>query len=163
MALVFLGLGSNKGNRLAYLLGGLENIKRDIGAIQTQSSVYQTAAWGFFSETDFYNMVVSVLTELSPEDLLRTCELIEKKAGREKKTVRKEYQNRTLDLDILFYDSMQVASHNLVIPHPKIEERKFVLVPLNEIAPDWEHPVLKKKIKELLDTCSDKMEVTKIH
>lgn len=163
MALVFLGLGSNKGNRLAYLLGGLENIKRDIGAIQTQSSVYQTAPWGFFSETDFYNMVVSVVTELSPEDLLQTCELIEKKAGREKHTVRKEYQNRTLDLDILFYDSMQVASHNLVIPHPKIEERKFVLVPLNEIAPDWEHPVLKKKIKELLDTCSDTMEVTKIH
>lgn len=163
MALVFLGLGSNKGNRLAYLLGGLENIQRDIGAIQTQSSVYQTAPWGFSSETDFYNMVVSVVTELSPEDLLRTCETIEKKAGREKNNVRKEYEDRTLDLDILFYDSMQFVLHNLIIPHPKLEERKFVLVPLNEIAPDWEHPVLKKKIKELLHTCSDKMEVTKIH
>ncbi len=162
MALVFLGLGSNEGNRLVFLLAAIENIRRDIGVIQTQSSIYQAAPWGFSSGTDFYNMVLSVSSTLSPEELIDACLNIEKKAGRVKKNQQSKYESRPMDIDILFYDAVELTSTKLTIPHPRIAERRFVLEPLKEIAPDWEHPVLKKTIKELAEICSDTLAVNKL-
>jgi 2-amino-4-hydroxy-6-hydroxymethyldihydropteridine diphosphokinase len=162
MALVFLGLGSNEGNRLLFLLGALENIKRDIGVIQTQSSVYQTAPWGFHAENDFYNMVVAVLTNLSVEELLIACRKIEKKAGRHDKENKGGYQSRALDIDILMVDNLIINTPKITIPHKEMEKRNFVLVPLHEIAPGLVHPHLQKTIKELLESSQDTLAVRKI-
>lgn len=162
MALVFLGLGSNKGNRLLFLLGALENIKRDIGVIQIQSSIYQTTPWGFSAETDFYNMVVAVLTSLSAEELITACKEIEQKAGRQDKTKQIGFKSRTLDIDILFYDNAIINTSNITIPHKEIEKRNFVLIPLHEIAPGFVHPLLHKTIKELVENSQDTLSVRKI-
>ena len=160
MAFVFLGLGSNQGNRMVYLLGALENISRDIGVIQSHSSVYQSEAWGYDSENDFLNMVVFVSTNLLPDELILVCKSIEAKAGRVKDDAPQGYQDRTLDIDILFYDALVLSTEKLTIPHPKMAERKFVLTPLVEIAPDWEHPVQKKSCGELLRVCLDTTKIS---
>jgi 2-amino-4-hydroxy-6-hydroxymethyldihydropteridine diphosphokinase len=128
---------------------------------QKQSSIYQTAPWGFESDNDFYNMVLSVNTALSANELLDLCKKIEAKAGRKSKA-SKGYESRPLDIDILFYDAIEISSPKLTVPHPKISQRKFVLAPLNEIAPDWMHPVMKKTIKELAEICSDNSAVKRL-
>jgi len=162
MALVYLGLGSNEGDRLAFLTFGIENIKKEIGVIQKSSSIYQTAPWGFTSENDFYNMVLAVKTELTIEKLFEACKHIEKNAGRKPILGETHFKNRPLDIDILFYDSEIIDHQKIKIPHKEIEKRNFVLVPLHEIAPDFVHPILNKKIKELLDDSQDKLAVLKI-
>ncbi len=148
MTRVFLGIGSNEGNREAYLNFALTEINKKIGAITVCSSVYETEPAGFVSPNRFLNMVVAAETNLPPFDLLRVCKTIEKAAGRtEKQSI--EYEDRPLDIDILFYGNKILQADTLEIPHREIACRHFVLEPLAEIAPEFIHPVLKTTIKEL--------------
>lgn len=157
---VFLGLGTNLGDREANLKMAIESIIENIGPVVSSSSVYETEPWGFRTKDLFLNMVAGVETKLKPSGLLGRMLMIEAKMGRLRSG--KEYSSRIIDLDILLYGEEILDSKSLVIPHPKLHERRFVLVPLCEIAPDLVHPVLKKSIKQLLSECPDKNNVTRL-
>lgn len=158
MALVYLGLGSNIGDRVGYiqqatsLLSGDENIK-----IVSTSSFYETEPWHFDSENWFVNAVIAISTPLYPYQLLKVCQRIENQLGRTRTT--DEYEDRTIDIDILFYDNKVIDEvndgHKLVIPHERIHQRAFMLVPMLEIAPSYVHPVLKKSITDIYDEIDD--------
>ena len=157
---VFLGLGTNLGDRKSNLRKAVAKIEEHIGKIVESSSVYETEPWGFEAETDFFNMVVRVETNLSPSDLLKEIHLIESSLGREREQDR--YSSRIIDIDILFYGDTVSAEKGLKIPHRLLHERKFVLVPLCEIAPEFIHPVLLKSIRTLLDECRDRSRIVKL-
>lgn len=149
MAIVYLSLGSNSGDRIGYvqqatsLLGASDNIT----LIRT-SAFYETEPWGMDSENWFVNAVVEIKTSLSPQELLAECQRIEKQLGR-KREESKEYSDRTIDIDILFYNKDIINDENLTIPHKFVHLRAFTLVPLLELIPNFEHPVLHKTISEL--------------
>ena len=149
MAIVYLSLGSNYGDRIGYvqqatsLLGASDNI--DI--IRT-SAFYETEPWGMESENWFVNAVVEIKTSLSPQDLLAESQRIEHQLGR-KRDGSKGYSDRTIDIDILFYNKDIINEENLTIPHKFVHLRAFTLVPLLELIPNFEHPVLHKTISEL--------------
>lgn len=156
---IFLSLGTNTGDRLANLEKARAAIKM-FGNIISLSSTYQTEAWGKTDQPAFYNQVIEISTALSPVALLSAFLAIEIELGR----VREEkWGPRTIDIDILFYGSTLVNQENLILPHPGIADRKFVLVPLNEIASEFIHPVYKKNISELLRACPDSLAVEKIN
>lgn len=149
MAIVYLSLGSNIGDRIGYiqqatsLLGGVENI-----SIIRTSAFYETEPWDMNSENWFVNAVVELKTSLSPQDLLAECKRIENLLGRNEKTSA-DYKDRTIDIDILFYGKEIINEETLTIPHKYVHLRAFTLVPLLELIPDFEHPVLHKTISEL--------------
>ena len=153
MRQVFLGIGSNLGNREENLKNALCRIGEEIGSILISSSVYETEPWGFDADNQFLNMVIKIETKLIPPDLLDALLEIERSMGRVRD--KKQYSSRMIDIDILFYEDHVIAYHKLRIPHPYIPDRRFVLVPLIEIAPDFIHPVFHKSVKELLCSCSD--------
>lgn len=157
MKKVYLGIGSNLGDREANLKGAVESIGESIGLVVKSSSVYETEPWGFNSEDKFLNMVLEVETDLSPSDVLNTIHQIETKLGRIRGEV--QYSSRVIDIDIIFYEDLKIIEKNLIIPHPLMYERKFVLIPFCDIAPDFLHPVLKRTIASLLNSCRDKTEV----
>ena len=157
---VFLGLGTNLGDREANLKMAIESIIENIGPVVSSSSVYETEPWGFRTKDLFLNMVAGVETKLKPSGLLGRMLMIEAKMGRLRSG--KEYSSRIIDLELLLYGEEILYSKILAIPHPKLHERRFVLVPLCEIAPDLVHPVLKKSIKQLLSECPDKNNVTRL-
>jgi 2-amino-4-hydroxy-6-hydroxymethyldihydropteridine diphosphokinase len=162
MTLVYLGLGSNLGDRKVYLQYALENINTQIGVIDTVSPVYECEAWGYKSENDFYNLVVALHTPMSPEDLISTCKAIEQAAGRKEKTLQLDYSDRPLDIDILFYDGQKINIEGLKIPHPRLAARRFVLQPMNDIASDFVDPLSGKTIQNLLADCDDRTRVEKM-
>ena len=143
---VYLALGSNMGNRLANLKNAVSNLPPQM-EVKKKSLVYETPPWGYADQPAFLNMAVMVKTYLEPENLLSHIKRLETALGREP-----GFQNgpRVIDIDILFYDDVILDSPPLVIPHPRLHHRGFVLVPLNDIAPDLVHPVLGKLISELL-------------
>jgi len=144
--IVYIALGSNLGNRLANLKNAISNLTPQM-EVQAKSPVYETPPWGYVEQPPFLNQVVMAETYLDPQSLLRHLKRLELVLGREP-----NFQNgpRLIDLDILFYDDLVLNTPPLVIPHPRMAQRAFVLVPLNELAPDFIHPVMGKPVSELL-------------
>jgi len=147
---VYLSLGTNLGDKTGNLLQAIICITKEIGILSAISSVYETEPWGYESDNNFLNMAVCAETLLKPEEILTITKSIEKSIGREEKTID-SYRDRLIDIDIIAYDDLIVNLNNLKLPHPLFHDRKFVLEPLNEIVPDFVHPVLQKKISELLE------------
>ena len=152
MSKVYLSIGSNKGNRSVLINKAIDEIEKKVGKIISRSTIYQSKSWGFDSN-DFYNLCLLIDTDIVPKSLLINLKKIEKSMGRE--DIDGSYSDRFIDIDILFYDNIITDSEDLKIPHPKIEIRKFVLVPMLEIADDYVHPILNKTIKELNNDCND--------
>lgn len=155
---VFLGIGTNLGNREQNLEQAVASIEEHIGPVQATSSIYETEPWGFEAPEKFLNLVVMADTTLSPSGLLGRILMIESLLGRLRGPER--YSSRVIDIDILFYNDIILDDENLKIPHPLLQERKFVLIPLCEINPEMVHPVLGRTIHELLEMCEDKGVVT---
>jgi 2-amino-4-hydroxy-6-hydroxymethyldihydropteridine diphosphokinase len=154
---VFLGIGTNLGNREYYLDRALEAIGASAGEVSAVSRIYETEPWGFKSKNKFLNMAVRINTDLEPEELLHTVLEIEKQLGRKRKT--KRYSSRTVDIDILLYGDRVIMEQCLQVPHPKLGQRRFVLVPLCDIAAEMVHPVLMKTFARLLEECGDENKV----
>lgn len=157
--LFFISLGTNLGNRINNLNQSIRSIERLIGKVVTQSSVYETAPWGNQNQPDYLNQVIIVRSDLKPEDCLQTLLQIENDLGR---TRKQKWEARIIDIDLLYADDQIIKTKELTIPHPFIEQRKFVLTPLAEIAPDFIHPIFKKSQEQLLQECQDTQSVFKI-
>ncbi|UOB18921.1 2-amino-4-hydroxy-6-hydroxymethyldihydropteridine diphosphokinase [Abyssalbus ytuae] len=149
----YLSLGSNVGNKIENLQNAVENLQKNAGQVVLFSKVYQTPSWGFKSD-DFLNACIAVDTALQPQELLEVILNTEEKLGRIR-NVDEGYTARSIDIDILFYDNELINEPDLIVPHPHIEKRKFVLKPLNDIAFGYVHPAFKKTISQLLSECND--------
>jgi 2-amino-4-hydroxy-6-hydroxymethyldihydropteridine diphosphokinase len=145
--------GSNLGNRVEYLTFAQLELLQAGASILKASALYESEAWGFESSA-FVNQVLIVETELSSDQLLQLLQVIEKKAGR-KRTLTSGYAARTLDLDILFFNNQIIETADLTIPHPRLHERRFTLMPLHEIMPQYKHPVLQQTVETMLAKCPD--------
>lgn len=157
---VFLGLGSNIGDRLNYISNAVFEIENnDKNSLITSSSLYETEPWGEKQKNLFINIVIEISTSLFPDELLLFIKETENKLGR---AVRSKWSEREIDIDILFFDDLVIKKKGLEIPHPEIPNRNFVLIPLNEIAPDFVHPVLKKKISDLEAISQDGLKCKRI-
>ncbi len=156
MATAFLLLGSNVGNRIAFLQSAIDELQKSAGHITSSSSVYETAAWGNTNQASFYNQAVEIETNLYPEDLLHAIKEIEVRVGR---VQRENWGPREIDIDILLFGGTIWQSAILQIPHPFLPERRFALLPLSTIAGSEVHPVLGQTVDELLNVCPDKSEV----
>lgn len=156
---IYLSLGGNLGNTLEIFKNVYPILEKKIGPILHFSSLYQTKAWGNTQQADFLNQVLELSTDLNPQELITQILGIESELGR----VRKQtWEARIIDLDILFYGNQIVQESNLQIPHPFLPQRKFVLIPLAEIAPNLIHPILQKSIATLLIDCPDSSEVKQL-
>ncbi len=154
----YLLLGSNMGNSQQQLKVATRHIEERIGKITHWSSLYATAAWGNPDQPDFLNQVIIVETTLTAEETLEEILLIEKKMGRIR-TVKNA--PRMIDIDILFFNREVISADRLTVPHPEIQNRRFVLTPLNELSPGLIHPVLNQRIRDLLVACPDPLDVKK--
>ena len=152
----YLLIGGNLGNRIENLTKAISAIEKDIGKIIKISTIYQTASWGITDQPDFLNQVLLVTTKFSAAETMQIILSVENKMGRIR-TLKNA--SRIIDIDILFFNDEIINSRLLTIPHPEIQNRKFVLIPLNEIAPQLLHPVFKQSIQNLLSTSKDKLEV----
>src|SRR6188474_694467 len=139
----YLLLGSNMGNSQEKLLTAIKNIEDKIGTVKRRSGIYKTAAWGNTNQPDFLNQVIITETKLIAIEILQEILAIEKKMGRIR-TIKNA--PRIIDIDILFFNNDIIRQKNLTIPHPEIQNRRFVLTPLNELSPNLLHPVLKQPI-----------------
>ena len=155
---VYLLLGSNLGDRLDRLATAREQIRSTVGKIIAESSIFETESWGFEGE-DFLNQCILVESGLKPQTVLDEIITIENIMGRER--TLEGYENRIIDIDILFYNQEIVQTPELVIPQNDLENRRFVLEPLNEIASGLVHPVIKKEIRILLSECKDRSKAVK--
>lgn len=153
---IYLLSGSNLGDRVANMAKALEFIEQKAGSITAQSQLYETAAWGIEEQPPFLNQVMEIASLLSPQELLNTLLSIEMEMGRER---RLKWGERLIDLDILYYDELVLHEPTLQIPHPQLQERRFTLVPLCELAPLLVHPLLGRTQQELLEACPDQLAV----
>lgn len=154
----YLLLGSNIGNSKARIAEAVSLIQKHIGPVYRQSSLYSTAAWGNTKQPDFLNMAIVVETRLTAEALLHKILTIEAQMGR-KRTVKNA--PRIIDIDILFFNKDIIEQNGLQVPHPQIQNRRFVLIPLNQLSPNLIHPVLGKTVHQLLLHCTDLLNVKK--
>lgn len=158
--ITYLSLGTNQGNKLENLQKAIDSIDDNVGGIQKISSVYQTPSWGFDGE-NFFNICIKVSTYQQPEVLLSSLLEIEQELGRLRSS-EKGYQNRKIDIDILLFDDEIIFSKLLIVPHPKMLDRKFVLIPLAEIAPNELHPIKKTQLSVCAQNCNDASEISMI-
>lgn len=158
MSKIYILLGSNMGNSKASLSKAIVQIEKHIGKAVRHSGLYSTAAWGNTNQPDFLNQVIIVETKLSAVQTMRTILNIEKKMGRIR-TIKNA--PRIIDIDILFFNKEIINQPQLIVPHPQIQNRRFVLVPLNQLSPNFKHPLLNKTIHQLLINCPDKLNVKK--
>ncbi|MEP6584645.1 MAG: 2-amino-4-hydroxy-6-hydroxymethyldihydropteridine diphosphokinase [Ginsengibacter sp.] len=156
MNTVYILTGGNIGDRLANLNSSQKFLEYEIGQIERSSLIYETAAWGSEDQPDFYNQVHIVSTRLSADEIMHRILGIEERMGR-----IRTFKNaaRIIDIDVLFFNRDVINKPGLVIPHPEIANRRFVLVPLNELSPFIIHPTLNNTIRELLTICSDTLKV----
>lgn len=155
---VFIGLGSNLNDPVSRLQEARYHLGVKISTLQSSSSVYQTEAWGLRKQPDYFNQVVRLISTRPAEAILKILLQIETQMGRKRQGV---WGPRIIDLDILFYGQDIINNKNLIVPHPRLHERLFNLVPLMEIAPNWIHPVFGKTVAELVRSCTDPLRVTK--
>lgn len=160
MARIYLLLGSNRGDRLRFLQAAVKKIASRIGPITGSSSVYETEPWGFEDQTQFLNQLIVAGTSLEPAAAMTAIASIEQQLGREREG--ENYSARTIDIDILFFEERVINTEELVIPHPRLHERRFALEPLAEIEQGLVHPVFKKTVAQLLAECKDTMKVRKV-
>jgi 2-amino-4-hydroxy-6-hydroxymethyldihydropteridine diphosphokinase len=146
----FISIGSNQGDRLLNCKKAVEQLSVSVKVL-SRSSFYETKAWGVTDQPDFVNLAVEIDTELEPKDLLAFLKSIEVSMGRSKAEDSERWGARIIDLDIIYFGSIVLDTEELTVPHPLMQERAFVLVPLSEIAPAFIHPVLKKETRELLE------------
>jgi 2-amino-4-hydroxy-6-hydroxymethyldihydropteridine diphosphokinase len=154
---VYLLLGSNEGDRLEFLQGALDGIKKHIASGPLSvSAIYETAAWGLEEQPTFLNIAVGFDTDISSDALLQSIRTIESHYGRQREVV---WGQRTLDIDVLFYGNHIIQSPELSVPHPRLQDRRFALAPLAEIAGSFVHPQFSKTVTELLEECPDPLPV----
>lgn len=156
MPKVFLGLGSNVGDRLGNLKNATKAIQKDAGIIQDASTIIETHAWGKTNQSSFLNQVLKIETKKSAFQLL---EFIDHYQSIHRNSDYIKWGPRTIDIDILYYDSYCIFAEEIELPHPFIAQRKFVLHSLAEIAPNWRHPILREDQISLLNNCTDKTEI----
>jgi len=157
---LFLLLGGNLGNKSVIFKEAKDTLQKKLGKIIKKSSIYETEPWGFKAKDNFWNQAIIIETSLPPKEILKITKETEIELGRIRG--EKRYTSRTIDIDILFFGNIIINEPNLEIPHPRIINRRFVLVPLSEIDPYLIHPVFKKTINELLEECTDTLEVKKL-
>jgi 2-amino-4-hydroxy-6-hydroxymethyldihydropteridine diphosphokinase len=155
---IYLLLGSNMGNSKASLSKAVVQIGKYIGKVIRKSGLYSTAAWGNTNQPDFLNQVIIVETKLSAPQTMQSILAIEEKMGRIR-TIKNA--PRIIDIDILFFNKEIINQPQLTVPHPQIQNRRFVLVPLNQLSPNFKHPLLNKTVHQLLINCRDKLNVKK--
>ena len=158
MNVTYLCLGGNIGDREKAIELALLKISRQVGEITSKSEIYETEAWGVNNQQTYLNQCIEVKTNLNSIELITHLLLIEKDLGRER-TLNLIYEPRTIDIDILFFNHDIIDHPQLIVPHPRLHLRKFVLTPLNEIAPNYLHPLSNKTIFNLLSECEDTSEV----
>ncbi|TWV98020.1 2-amino-4-hydroxy-6-hydroxymethyldihydropteridine diphosphokinase [Chitinophaga pinensis] len=151
-------IGGNLGDRTGHLREAVEQIDKQVGRVEKQSSLYETAAWGVAGQPDYLNQALLVATEMDARTLLHTVLAIEHTIGRIR---RQKWGARVIDIDIIFFNDAVINEPDLKIPHPQMQFRQFVLVPLMEILPDWEHPVLHQSVSTLLNNCTDQLPASK--
>jgi 2-amino-4-hydroxy-6-hydroxymethyldihydropteridine diphosphokinase len=159
MNTVYLLLGSNQQQPIQQLQRAQKLVAKKIGAVQRMSAVYKTAAWGNTHQPDFLNQVLVATTALSALQTIEVILLLEKEMGRIR---TKKNAPRIIDIDILFFNKDIIDTKKLQVPHPRLHVRNFVLVPLNQLSPNFKHPALHKTIHQLLKTCPDSLTVNKI-
>lgn len=149
--MVYLGLGSNLGDRQANLVEAVKRFPETL-RLRRASALYETDPWGYTDQPKFLNQVVEAETDLTPTELLETIKAIEEALGRE---VTFRYGPRLIDIDILFYNDLVWQTDGLTVPHPNLHDRPFVLIPMAELAPDFRHPLLGRSMQELADEAGD--------
>ena len=154
-------LGSNSGQKQEIMAHAIRLLEC-AGRVIARSSLYETAPWGFECKEIFLNQLVVFETALSPKDFLIHCLQTEKQLGRVRISKGERYSSRPIDIDILFCESLHLDTPELTVPHPRLAERNFVLIPLREVMPDFIHPVLHQTITELCDSCPDTLAVKKL-
>lgn len=158
---VILSLGSNQGKKLLNIEKCIDLLHNEVGTIVKVSSLYESKSWGFESD-DFYNCAVLMHTNFSPSKLLKKILKVESKLGRVRNNTSR-YQARTIDIDIISFDSEIIETESLKIPHPLVQDRKFVLLPMRELISNWTHPVDNRSVSELLSNCQDKSACVSIY
>lgn len=156
---LFVITGGNLGDKKKNMAYAAHQIESRIGHITNRSSIYETAAWGITDQPSFYNQVLAIETTLFPGEIMKILLQIEKDMGRVR-TIKNA--SRKIDIDILFFNDEIINTKNVTIPHKEIPNRRFVLIPLNEIAPELIHPVLQKSVEQLLNDSADDLEVKKL-
>ncbi len=158
MQTIYIGIGGNIGRRERFIAAAVQLIATEIGRVAAESQLYKTAPWGMDDADDFLNAVVEVHTDLDADTVMMTCLRIEHRLGR-KRSILGKYTSRTIDLDLLFYGQEVIRVSSLTVPHPQLENRRFVLQPLAEIAPAFTHPILKRSMRDLLNDCADETKI----
>jgi len=158
---VYLIVGGNQGNILDTFRKVKIELKQQIGEIISESCIYRTAAWGDDKQSDYLNQVLSISSKLSADEVLNYCMEIEVLNGRVRNP-ENQWAPRTIDIDILYYGNEIINTIQLTLPHPRLHQRNFVLVPLVEIAAEWIHPIFQKSNAQLLAECVDQLEVNEL-